>query len=101
MEDQPPSMCSKCGNSPCLTCLMGDDLINQGHRYKSSNDVSNRQVRFRLYRIFTREMHGVLGTNNRIPRPECTERLTKETFPNEDGSTFVGHRSADGKFNLN
>ena len=64
MEEDALIVCTKCGNSSCLVRLMGEELIDDGERYKRSNDVGNRQVRFRLYRSFTRQMYGVLGKGN-------------------------------------
>ena len=54
MDDDSLVVCSKCGNSPCLTVLMGDELLEEGRRFQGNNDVSCKQVRFRLYMKFTR-----------------------------------------------
>ena len=93
MDEDSLVACTKCGNSPCLVWLIGADLLQDGERHKRSNDAGNRQVRFRLCRSFTRQMHGVLGKGNRVPMPKCIENMIKSKFPNEDGSDFAGHRS--------
>ena len=93
MEEDLLNMCTKCGNTPCLVALMGQELVDEGNRCKSNNNAGNNKVRFRLHRLFTRKMHGVLGSDHRIPLPMCMESLIKDSFPNEDGSAFVGYRN--------
>ena len=88
MEEDLLNMCTRCGNTPCLVALMGQELVDEGNRYNSNNNVGNKQVRFRLYRMFTRKMYGVLGSDHRIPLPGCIESLIKDSFPNEDGAAF-------------
>ena len=88
MEEDLLNMCTRCGNTPCLVALMGQELVDEGNRYNSNNNVGNKQVSFRLYRMFTRKMYGVLGSDHRIPLPGCIESLIKDSFPNEDGAAF-------------
>ena len=59
MDDDLLVVCSKCGNSPCLTVLIGDELLEKGRRFQGNNDVSCKQARFRLYRKFTRIKGGI------------------------------------------
>ena len=66
MEEDSLVVCSKCGNIHCLTVLMGDELINEGRRFQRNNDVSCEHVRLRWRTMFTREMYGILGKNNRV-----------------------------------
>jgi len=51
--------------------------------------LTPRQIRFQLYRIHTREVHGVLGKEDRRPLPTCVEGAIKiEYF--EEGEEHVG-----------
>ena len=93
MEEDALIVCTKWGNSPCLVRLMGEELIDDGERHKRSNDVGNRQVSFRLYRSFTRQMYGVLGKGNRVPPAKCIQSMIKNKFPDKDDSEFLGYRS--------
>ena len=69
MEEDLLNMCTKCGNTPCLVALMGQELVDEGNRYKSNNNAGNNKVRFRLCRLFARKICGVLGSDHRIPLP--------------------------------
>ena len=89
MEEDLLNMCTRCGNTPCLVALMGQELVDEGNRCNSNNNVGNKQVRFRLCRMFARKMHGVLGSDHRNSLPGCIESLIKDSFPNEDGAALL------------
>ena len=94
VEIEEEHTCVSCGSSPCEWHIFGNEIRllasdNAGH--------TDKQMRFMLYREFTRLKWGHLGRNIRRPLPECILEEIKSLFPDSDGE-YVGFKEATGAY---
>ena len=61
----------------------GDELYNQG--------ISNREIRYALYRDATTFISGYLGKGNRKELPDCVVCKIRDSYPAEGGN-YVGFK---------
>ena len=90
-ESNHTNVCSFCWFSPCFIERYGERFMERYHRHKLRRDNENKNVRFHLHRIITRDRFGVLSNGNRVILPLFMEQHVKVRCPNEDGSIFIGH----------
>ena len=86
----PRSLCSAChrnilvGNvEECVWYRYEDVMIDYAAELLLAGKAP-KQIRFNLYKLFTRLSQGTLGWRNRIPPPACVEDRIKDAFPNTD-----------------
>ena len=84
--------CSLYGKEPCLGEVHGPALREQA-RHLDIKELGDSECRKRLYRFYTRIVHGYLGRGNRIPTPHCVRALVRSIFPSPDG-THVGYHDS-------
>ena len=87
-------MCLSCGRMPCHVHSMGQEYLDYGYAYRNATGNNHKTIRYKLYSRYIREVYGVLGRGVRVKLPECFEKFIKESFPNEDGSNYMGFREA-------
>ena len=85
----PDFCCPKCRKDPCRykdnRVMM--DRTGQGF---AEEGLTNRQVRYRLYRAMARVFGGEPVSGKRVELPACVESYIKSCYPNEDGEEYVG-----------
>lgn len=96
-NDGTAARCPYCFNCPCL--------LEQG-LYRSivdlyeetqeddNNNLTSKEIRFRLYRHATSWIHGFLGKGRRIELPLCVRGEIVDLAPAERGETYVGFKAA-------
>jgi hypothetical protein len=96
-EDKPP--CPFCQNCPCwLEQGLYDSLVVLEQSIRDGdhdNKVTNKEVRYQLYRHATAYIHGFLGKGNRIKLPRCVETDIRDLAP-EPAQAYEGFREAEG-----
>ena len=91
-----PTHCSKgCMRAPCvfLQHAHDDDCLPWAID-AIDNGFAPNEVRFHLYREYTRLYWGYLGRGNRRELPKCVEKIIKQLFPNTNGEAHVGFQEA-------
>ena len=89
-------------NPPCKYCqnvpwLLEDglyELIVQYEEELRENDstaLTNKEIRFYLYRYASRWIHGYLGKGNRIKLPKCVRGEILDLAP-EPGGIYIGFK---------
>jgi hypothetical protein len=77
----------------CKWIEYGQQITQTGDQL-TSDGITPGQVRFQLYRLFTRLDHGVLTAGDRRELPACVEDSIKEHWPNNaDAGNYVGFRA--------
>jgi hypothetical protein len=89
--------CDLCQNVPCLLRQGLYDLIteyeDQIRQTDSDETLTNKEVRFKLYRHATTWMHGYLGKRRRIEIPQCIRTEILDLAPESSGS-YAGFKDA-------
>jgi hypothetical protein len=92
---QPP--CKFCQNTPCLleqglydSITEFEETLQDGNH---DGTLTNKMIRFQLYRHATAWMHGFLGKSRRIEIPQCVRTEILDLAPESDGN-YVGFRPA-------
>jgi hypothetical protein len=95
-EDQGP--CPFCQNVPCLLEQgLYDSIAEYGeslHDNESDNSLTNKQIRFQLYRHATTWMHGYLGKRRRLEIPQCVRTEILDIAPESNGD-YVGFKEVN------
>jgi hypothetical protein len=95
-EMQPP--CQFCQCTPCvLTQGLYDSLTDFEDSIRDGDHdgtLTNKMVRFQLYRHATMWLHGYLGKSKRIEIPQCVRTEILDLAPESDGN-YVGFWAAD------
>ena len=94
-DEGPP--CPLCQNVPCLLeqglydCLV---LFEEQFRFSDfDGTLTNKCMRYNLYRQATAWMHGHLGKGRRIEIPQCVRTEILDMAPESSGE-YVGFREA-------
>ena len=83
--------CMNCESNPCLWKLHKDSIIEQVEQIAATSDYFSNNEKSKLcYRLFTREIHGILTVGNRRELPECIVENIRTKCPNMKGEEFVG-----------
>lgn len=90
--DEDEWLCPVCENSPCKFLQAQEEMEKVVSIM--APETTNKAKRFECYRFMSRWLHGLLGTGNRIPLPECCKQGIADLFPAEDGN-YVGFRHAN------
>jgi hypothetical protein len=89
--------CDLCQNVPCLLRQGRYDSIteyeDQIRQTDSDETLTNKEVRFKLYRHGTTWMHGYLGKRRRNKIPQCVQTEILDLAPESSGS-YVGFKDA-------
>jgi hypothetical protein len=86
--------CNLCCNSPCL---LEEGLYEElALAYELGLDpdftfLTNKEIRFRLYRHATSWIHGYLGKDNRIELPQCVTKEIRHLAPESSG-LYIGFK---------
>jgi hypothetical protein len=105
-DEDDPNMpeCPYCGETPCFLEQPFDDtngsseytlyscLMEQGEMMMESG-MSNKEVRFALYRTAAIFCFGNLGHGNRKEIPQCIMTEIKDAFPAATGEPYTGFKS--------
>lgn len=84
--------CGFCNETPCVITGCYDMLCQLGDS-KQSIGMSNREIRFELYREATRFLHGFLGKGNRRQLPLCVIGEIHDLYPAEKGTKYTGFKA--------
>lgn len=95
-QDTGSTRCPHCYNAPCLL----DQGLYQSivdfeqtlHDEDHTSTLSNKEIRFRLYRHVTSWIHGFLGKGRRIEIPVCVRGEILDIAPNDPGTAYVGFK---------
>ena len=96
-DPEAPSCCPHCSHSPCL--LFQGLYLSIVHEYEDdiprdeAGDpvLTNKQIRFILYRHATNWIHGFLGKGKRKQLPICVRGEILDFAPQDD-HVYVGFR---------
>lgn len=100
-EEAPePIPCEFCQEAPCVLRLgLYDILCNyykhwleEGH---NAGILTNKEVRFALYRQSVFFIHGHLRAKERIELPQCVVTDIRDLAMAEDGEEYVGFKPAE------
>ncbi len=84
----PADPCPHCERTPCLLYQGLYTLLVEQEEdiYDSNGDthMTNKQIRFYLYRVATNWIHGVLGKGVRIELPVCVRGEILDMAPEAD-----------------
>jgi hypothetical protein len=91
----------------CLACKLNVGTCNREDIYdavlkehgvhcKEVLGLPNNQVRHELYKMATREIHGILQKRERRPLDDCIITAIKDDYPNDKGVAYTGFRAAWG-----
>ena len=88
------TVCPSCEQNPCF---MFDYAVRMGEiaGAMKRNNKSNREIRYKLYRYLSSQIHGHLGHGNRRALPDCLLSIVRDAFPNEDNEPYVGFIDAN------
>ena len=96
---QPVTTCELCCKTPCLLqqglydslCEYYGECLESDHM---DNLISNKEVRFGLYRQATITIHGHLGRGRRCPLPQCVVTEIRDLAMESDGN-YVGFKKGE------
>ena len=96
-DEGPP--CPFCQNAPCLLeqglydylALFEEQFVN--HNTCEPGELTNKVVRYNLYRQASHWIHGHLGKGVRKEFPQCVRTEILDMAPEKDG-LYVGFREA-------
>jgi hypothetical protein len=100
-EEAPePATCQFCQEAPCvlqgglydMLCHYYDHFLEEDH---TGGIITNKQVRFALYRQSIFYIHGHLRAKERIELPECVVTDIRDLAMAENGEEYVGFRPAE------
>jgi hypothetical protein len=95
-EDDEESTCIHCGRTDdCYWKQYETELREEGELMV---EASNKEIRFKLYRMVIQQIHGHLGTGNRRPTPGCVHIKVKELWPEAHERDYVGYQPAQKRF---
>ena len=85
-QENEAEQCPHCSNSPCLLYKgLYTSIVEHEEEVRASNtDITNKQVRFILYRLATNWIHGFLGRGVQIELPVCVRGEILDLAPEED-----------------
>ena len=63
---------------------MGDEMKESGS--------DNKAIRFALYSVASRFVHGTLGKGNRKPLPQCVQTEIRDCYPAHIGESYTGFK---------
>ena len=100
-DDEAP--CPDCNKYPCVLDdidpdLSQDQTLNQyfftlGNE-RTEQSVSNKEIRYEMYRIASRVLEGMVGKGNRRKLPDCVTSAIKDAYPEASGK-YVGFKTSD------
>ena len=91
--------CEYCGLFPCVAVREYDNMMAIGSDLESENK-SNREIRFVLYRYMSMCYNGYLGAGKRKKLPACVEGDIRDHYPKgRDDPDYVGYKSGDKNTN--
>ena len=61
--------------------------------------MSNQDIRFLLYWWFSTNVYLICGRNNRCELPKCLIEKIQDTYPNQPGVPYGGHKVTPKKKN--
>ena len=72
--------------------LVIEDVMRECHYVdgRDSDALSNREKRFCLYYWYSANVYMVCGKHNRCQLPDCLIGKIRNTYPNTDGSAYIG-----------
>ena len=76
--------CKDCGRTPCCGDNICESLVETGEELKEEEELTNKQIRFALYRIASNAIHGRLGAGVRQPLPPCVVSDITDLYPEEN-----------------
>lgn len=65
------------------SCLDDGNVVGIGLGLGTGKD--NKELRFAMYKAYSRLLHGVPGKGNRLSLPKCIEEGIHDTFPDTNG----------------
>lgn len=86
--------CESCGETPCAFANCGLEVIQLGHSRYEYGVTSNDIIRKACYKAFVYLKYGHLGMGRRIEIPRCILEEIRKYWPNEVGSSYMGHRES-------
>jgi hypothetical protein len=96
-EDIDEQPCPLCQNVPCL---LQQGLYDSMTDFEASlcdgdhdGSLTNKPVRFQLYRHVTSWMHGYLGKGRRLEIPQCVRTEILDLAPESDRLNYVGFKA--------
>jgi glutaredoxin len=94
--NMPP--CPYCQQEPCwLQEGLYDALVEMEEHLRAGdfdNTLTNKKIRFELYRIASHWIHGPLPKGKRIQLPQCVEADIRD-LAHEPGGNYVGFKEGD------
>jgi hypothetical protein len=97
-DDVVEVLCVFCQSTPCLLTQGLYDSLTEAEEYIRDCDheckLTNKEVRFQLYRHATTWMHGYLGKSRRIEIPQCVRTEILDMAPEPNGQ-YVGFLPAE------
>ena len=105
----PNQPCTLCGENPCVVVGIYNDLVEHaeelmGERNEEEerdDQLTAKEIRFRLYRLAIWLLHGHLGRGNRKRLPRCVMGEIRDLFPNRPGVSYVNFKGNDENNNDN
>ena len=95
-QGAPP--CELCQNVPCIlqqglydSIVEFEESIRDGDH---DGTLTNKEVRFRLYRHATAWIHGFLGKGKRVELPQCVRTEIQDLAPESDHQ-YVGFKDSN------
>jgi hypothetical protein len=96
-DDVEETPCPLCQSVPCLlrqglydSIVEFEESIRDGDH---EGTITNKEVRFRLYRHATMWIHGFLGKGKRIELPQCVRTEILDLAPESD-RVYVGFQDS-------
>jgi hypothetical protein len=97
-EENKDAPCQYCQSVPCLLEDGLYDFIVEQEQYirecDTSEEKTNKEIRYQLYKEATRWMHGHLGKGVRKKIPQCVETEIRDLAP-EPGRDYIGFQEAN------
>jgi hypothetical protein len=96
-DDVEETTCPLCQSVPCLLRQGLYDSIVEFEESICDGDhegtITNKEVRFRLYRHATMWIHGLLGKGKRIELPQCVRTEIIDLAPESD-RVYIGFQDS-------
>jgi hypothetical protein len=93
-SDDDHHYCELCRSSPCLLEQGLYEELSLANELGLDPDfpfLSNKEIRFRLYKYATNWIHGYLGKDNRVELPQCITQEIRHLAPDSVGF-YVGFK---------
>ena len=89
-EEREMDTCQYCGQNPCFVIEIYELLVKTGEELEEE-ELTNKQIRFNLYRIASNTYHGRLGAGNRKRLPICVTTDIHDLYLDGKGQ-YTGFR---------